>query len=657
MGTSSANPGELDGYVADLGPPIDSVTRARGTFEDALLALRSQLEGRTFDVTVSRAPLARVRTLDETLTTVAQRFRAADSGPGVVTVADDALGVPLAETFSERRIDQLAEEAADEYANLAEDDGDPTTNEELAGYLEVIDAEIAAAGEGLPPLEAFEAEKVRAAELLAAAGPRDVRTALEMIQGDIEDGGVAQERGEAILADLGVFTSLGLEDDPIRAQEWMATLQEEWDWDSYHGDDHERGELLALLATQVDTRTRTLGELVFWRIFEDPLPTEGNELLEAVAGDSSAFTVMFEGFADSARLANAIVDRGITMVDPDDPNPDTLGQRWLDLIDAQYEGFENGGDGTGDDSEDDRYQRALAGLLAAATDESLLPEERTATALGLLQFLEDASYSDDRWTNFSAPVIETIGLTIDPLLDAWLAGTSNQLRVPGDPPIDLPPEAFDLLQRTLDRIAQSPEASQGLMTVLTDFTQDQIRAAVAAGNDRLLSDMAGILHAVVGGGAGSRYDALVSSVEGGGAEAGVTAFAVELLSLVKFANIGTLAKAGYRGLTAYYGSDVPSGGGLVPGFYTGFIRSELLLAHLDAGTIDDPALAAALEDVATEGGYPAIDDLLLHPEDLADRGVSAATIAELEDLEEVIEEQKQRIQPETLAAIDEIFSQ
>lgn len=658
MVTSSADPGQLDAYLADLQGPADGVARATGDLEDALTALRAQVRSGYrggFPTTVPSGHLTRVRDLDATVATVAQRFRAADSSPGVVTVDDSVLGAPLTPVISPERRAELAEEAADEYANLAEDDDDPTTAAELAGYLAVIRAEIEAAGEGLPPDEAFEAQKDRAEELLHHAGPRDLRVALEMIGDGVEAGGADQEQAEATLADLGLFTSLGLDDDPTRAQRWIAVLEEEWDWDGSHGDDTERGELLALLATQVDTRTRTFGEEIFWRVFEDPWhPDLDNDILEAVAGDSSVFTVLFGGLADSPRLANAIVDRGILLAD----EGGYLGQRWVALLDARYDGFENGGDGRGDDSDDARYQQALADLLTAATHEDLPLEDSVPTALALLDYADRYAGNDEHYVRFSAPVREAFGRTIGPLLDAWLAGDAGSLAVPGDPPIPLPPEAFDQLQDALDRIARDPDASAGLLVELTDFTRDEIHAAVAAGDDEPFSELGVILLAVIGGSSSTRYHDLIGSVEGGGAQAGFEAVAVELLSLVKFANLGTLAKAGYRGLRAYYGSDVPGGGNQLPPFFTSFVRSELLLAHLDAGTIPpDPALEAAIEAAAEQGGYPALEDLLLNPDDLARQGVSAETIAALDELEDRIEDEKQRISPELVQALDDIFSQ
>ncbi|HMJ79048.1 MAG TPA: hypothetical protein VK507_23890 [Iamia sp.] len=641
MGTVSADPGRLDAFVTESGDRVDAVTRASGTLQDALDALNAALpSGYGISAAVPTAPLSRVRTLDGGLSEVARRFRVADSGAGVVTVDEGALGQPLPVAYTPEQRQRLAEEAADEYANLAEDDGDPTTRAELAGYLDLIRGEIDAAGEGLSPAEAFEARKRRAAELLAAAGPRDLRAALELIGDDIEDGGTRQERGESTLEDLGIFTSLGLEDDPIRAQEWIDTLEEEWDWDGYHGEDTERGQLLALLATQVDTDTRAFGEVIFWRIFDDPWHPDGdNDLLEAVAGDTSVFTVLFDGLSDSPRLANAIVDRGIGLTASGD---DQRAATWDALLDARYDGFENSGSGTGDDSDDARYQNALGDLLTAATSERLLPEERVATALGLLEYLEDHAGNDDHYVRFSGPVREALGRTIDPLLDAWIAGDRTTLAVPGDPPIDLPPEAMDLLQRALDRIAHDTDAARGFTWALTDFVEAQIHAAVQGGGDGDLSQLGIVLQEVVGETSGSRYDALRDVVEGGGATSALESLFSSALGAAPV--VGTAAAAVYGALKAYYGN--PTGGGdeILPVNFTSFVRTELLLAHIEAGDAGlSPAAQRRLEQAAADGGPTAVEDLLLSDPDFA-------------AVERLIEAEKQRIDPELVEALDGIFA-
>ncbi|HEX7135233.1 MAG TPA: hypothetical protein VF228_21850 [Iamia sp.] len=641
MGTVSADPGQLDAFVTESGERCDAVTRASGTLQDALDALNAALpSGYGVGTGVPTAPLTRVRTLDGGPSEIARRFRTADSGDGVVTVDEGALGQPLPIAYTPEQRQRLAEEAADEYANLAEDDGDPTTRAELAGYLDLIRAEIDAAGEGLSGVEAFEARKRRAAALLAAAGPRDLRTALELIGDDVRDGGTNQERGEGSLEDLGIFTSLGLEDDPIRAQEWIATLEEEWDWDGYHGEDTERGELLALLATQVDTDSRVLGEEIFWRIFDDPWhPDHPNELLEAVGGDPSVFTVLFSGIADSARLSNAIVDRGIGL---DAAGDDQRAAQWDALLDARYDGFENRGDGRGDDSADARYQDALGDLLTAATSERLLPEERVATALGLLQYLEDHAGNDDHYVRFSGPVREALGRTIDPLLDAWIAGDRTTLAVPGEPPIDLPPESMELLQRTLDRIAQDPDAARGLTWALTDFVEAQVHAAVRDGGDGDLSQLGIVLQELIGETSGSRYDALREVVEGGGAQSAIESLFTSALGEAPI--VGSAASAVYGALKAYYGN--PTGGGdeILPVNFTSFVRTELLLAHIEAGDAGlGPAAQRRLEQAAAEGGPTAVEDLLLSDPDFA-------------AIERVIEEEKQRIDPELVEALDGIFA-
>lgn len=641
MGSVSADPAKLDAFVTASSERADAVGRARGTLQDALDVLDAALpSGFKVGATVPTAPLARVRSLDGGLSEIARRFRLADSGGGVLTVDEGALGAPLPIAYSPAEIERLAEEAADEYANLAEDDGDPTTRAELAGYLDVIRSEIDAAAEGLDGIEAFEARKQRAAELLAPAGPRDLAAALELIGDDIRDGGERQARGEGSLEDLGIFTSLGLEDDPIRAQEWIATLQEEWDWDGYHGEDTERGELLALLATQVDTDSRVLGEEIFWRIFDDPWhPDHPNELLEAVGGDPSVFTVLFAGIADSARLSNAIVDRGIGFEASGD---DQRAATWDALLDARYDGFENRGDGRGDDSADARYQEALGALLTAATSERLLPEERVSTALGLLEYLEDHAGNDDRYVRFSGPVREALGRTIDPLLDAWIAGNASQLAVPGDPPIDLPPEAMDLLQRALDRIAHDPDAARGLTAVLTDFTEEQIHAAVTEGGDGDLSQLAIVLHAVIGGTSGSRYDALRETVEGGGAGAALESLFGSALGSAPY--VGPAASALYDALKAYHGDETGGGDEILPPDFRAFVRTELLLAHIEAGDVElTPAMQDALEAAAAEDGITGVEDLLL-----SDPAFAA--------IEEVVEDEKQRIDPELLEALDDIFA-
>ncbi len=640
MGSVSADPAKLDAFVTESSDRCDAVVRATGTLEDALAALNAELPG-GYGVggTVPTAPITRVRALDGGLSEVARRFRAADSGSGVLTVDEGALGQPLPVAYAPEERERLAQAAADELAGLDDAEDDPTTRAELAGYLDVLRAEIDAAGEGLSPAEAFEARKQRAAELLAAAGPRDLRAALELIGDDIGDGGANQERGEGSLDDLGIVTSLGLEDDPARAQAWIDTLAEEWDWDAYHGDDTERGELLALLATQVDTDSRALGEAIFWRIFEDPWNPDGNDLLDAVTGDTSPFTVLFEGIADSQRLANAIVDRGITLGDGDDQ---LLAQRWDALLDARWDGFENGGDGTGDDSEDDRYQDALGALLTAATGERLLPEERTATALGLLQYLEDHAGNDDRYVRFSAPVREALGRTIDPLLDAWIAGDRTTLAVPGDPPIDLPPESMELLQRALDRIANDPDAARGLTASLTDFVEEQIHAAVRDGGAGDLSQLGIVLQELIGETSGSRYDALRDAVEGGGAEAALESLFTSALGQAPVA--GPIATGIYDALKAYYGQDTGGGDEILPVNFTSFVRTELLLAHIEAGDAGlDRAALDRLEQAAADGGPTAVEDLLLSDPAFA-------------EVEAVIEDEVQRVNPELVQALDGIFA-
>jgi hypothetical protein len=178
--------------------------------------------------------------------------------------------------------------------------------------------------------------------------------------------------------------------------------------------------------------------------------------------------------------------------------------------------------------------------------------------------------------------------------------------------------------------------------VLGDFTEEQIDAAVNGGGDGDLSQLAIVLNAVVGGTSGSRYDALRETVEGGGGMAALESLFGSALGSAPY--VGPAASALYDALKAYHGEETGGGDEVLPNSFRALVRTQLLLAHIEAGDVTlTPQMQRALEAAAAEDGVVGVEDLLL-------------TDDAFTDIERVIEAEKQRIDPELIETLDGIFA-
>ncbi len=89
-----------------------------------------------------------------------------------------------------------------------------------------------------------------------------------------------------------------------------------------------------------------------------------------------------------------------------------------------------------------------------------------------------------------------------------------------------------------------------------------------------------------------------------------------------------------------------TGGGdeVLPNNFRALVRTQLLLAHIEAGDVTlTPQMQRRLEAAAAEDGVVGVEDLLLTDDDFT-------------DIEEVIEAEKQRIAPELIETLDGIFA-
>ncbi|CAN5767166.1 hypothetical protein BH24ACT4_BH24ACT4_18840 [soil metagenome] len=154
----------MTAYTADLAAPTDTVTRTIGRVEDALDALHAALpEGYArSDRRLPRGPVRRARTLDETVTEVGDRFRAAGSGGGVLTVDDAALGPDLAVLYGAAARSRLAGDVLD---------SDPSPEEVVLWWASLSEADRTELLEeshddlgnldGLPPAVRYDANRRR----------------------------------------------------------------------------------------------------------------------------------------------------------------------------------------------------------------------------------------------------------------------------------------------------------------------------------------------------------------------------------------------------------------------------------------------------------------------------------------------------------------
>lgn len=221
MPTASARPAALEAYPADLAEPTDAVTRAVGRLEDALDALHFALPDgyRLGDRRLPSGPVRRARVLDEGVAVVGARFRAADSGGGVLTVDEAALGPGLAVVYDAGDRSRLAgdvldcdpdpDEVAEWWASLSEADRTRLL-EERAEDLGTLD--------GLPPEIRYDANR----RCIEAEIDRS-RAEVEDLENEIDDRG-GWDRFEDWLGDI----NPGSESDTERLawlQDRLATLE------------------------------------------------------------------------------------------------------------------------------------------------------------------------------------------------------------------------------------------------------------------------------------------------------------------------------------------------------------------------------------------------------------------------------------------------
>ncbi len=185
MPTASARPSRMTAYTAELSEPTDAVTRAIGRVEDALDALHAALpDGYALsDRRLPRGPVRRARALDETVTEVGDRFRAADAGGGVLTADEAALGPDLAVLYGAAARSRLAGDVLD---------SDPGPDEVVLWWASLSDAD---RGElldqrhddlgnldGLPPDVRYEANRRR----ITAEIERS-QAEVDELQGEVDD--------------------------------------------------------------------------------------------------------------------------------------------------------------------------------------------------------------------------------------------------------------------------------------------------------------------------------------------------------------------------------------------------------------------------------------------------------------------------------------
>lgn len=454
MYTSSAEPARLESYGTAMQPIADDIATAATKLDTALEGFRTGAGDFAPSTSTASSWSAPLRTLHDELaylgawtTRVGGWFRdAADDpdGDGVYGTDDElalALGSPIL-AVERRRV-------AAELASLHE--------RARRGDLDLGPNEVAALVERARTLVDAAADPQAEAQLLTAAmGPGDVVTALTVLESVDLDDPSSLATSIAAMRDLGRVVSLGLEDQPARAERWadeIVTLKLDagpiWGTGA-------ATESIAVMGSGNAAGTSVLTGALFGQLITRTGRTPRGGIVDRAYGVTdpaapilaTAATVDDGGLHPQARLAHDVVRRSL------DAGHDTMADVFDDDDGAQpLDPVAHG-----------EYQTRLGEVLAASVDYTLPAEARRRLADDLATYY----VTDQRLLpqDFSAPVTRGFGAATQPLLEAWTGSTAGAITLTEASG----PAPDDVLWDAARALAGEPGGSAGLNAAIEGTT-------------------------------------------------------------------------------------------------------------------------------------------------------------------------------------------
>ncbi len=453
MDTSSAEPARLESYGTAMQPIADDIATAATKLDTALEGFRTGAGDFAPSTSTASSWSAPLRTLHDELaylgawtTRIGGWFRdAADDpdGNGVYGTDDEltfALGSPIL-AVERRRV-------AAELASLRE--------RARRGDLDLGPDEVAALVERARTLLDAAADPQAEAQLLTAAmGPGDVVTALTVLESVDLDDLSSLATSIAAMRDLGRVVSLGLEDQPERAERWADEIVTQklvagpiWGTGA-------ATESIAVMGSGNAAGTSVLTGAIFGQLITRTGPTPRGGIVDRAYGvtDPAApilatAAAIDDGLHPQARLAHDVVRRTL------DAGHDTVG----DVFD------DNDGAQPLDPVVHDEYQTQLGAVLAASVDYTLPPEARRRLAYDLATYY----VTDQRLLggDFSAPVTRGFGAATQPLLETWNGSTAGAITLTEASG----PAPDDVLWDAARALAGEPGGSAGLNAAIEGTT-------------------------------------------------------------------------------------------------------------------------------------------------------------------------------------------
>lgn len=607
MYTSSAEPFRLSLFGLGVQPVADDVGTGATSVETALSAFISGA-GDFAPATSAIDWAAPLRTLRDEIAhlgswtaRVGSWFREAGAdtdGDGVFGTDDEGpssavLGSPV---LAEERL-RLAAALATLHERAHS--GEPgLTQTELAMLMGQVRAVVSASGD--PRAEA---------ELLTATmGSGDVVAALLLLEPGAHDAPSTVDVSVAALRDLGYLLSLGLEDQPERAERWADEILTEKVASGPAWDIGSSVESVAVMASGNAAGTSMVAGALYSQLISRTGSTPHGGLVHRLYGVTApgapilvtAATVDAQGSRHQAPLAHEVVSRTLE-------------------AGAVRQVFDrDAGAGVLEPEAGRRYQAQLGEVLAASVDMSIDRIDRQTLAYELTDAFVSARSLPLVGDAFSADVTRGFASATQPLLESWTGAAGGSIE--GGWSHGLVPD--DLLWEAVARLAEAPGGVAGLQDAVEGMTTVRLGELAAperaaSGGDLGPYDGADLVELgetyrrLVYEVGNERFNSLVAAAEQGVAPQDASLSV--LYGVIGEAPGGSTLAGVIEGLRGFAGdgAQVTGGGSPIEGLELRLTR-DLILQNLaaDPGLGADPDLGAVLEQVSVRQGEAGLHDLV-----------------------------------------------
>jgi hypothetical protein len=662
--TSSAEPDRLAAYETTVAPVDEALALSTVRFATGIGAFFAGAGSFAPPGSAEEwaAPLLSVRAessyLATWVTAVGEAFRQAGADPdgdGIYgDVPDDALAPMVGRPVLSEQRAYLAEQLSTLYERAAAGQLDLTSSEMarlLAMARDLVDSS---------PDPQAEAEL-----LIAAVGPRDVDTAVRLLGSGAGDATDLHHPAVAGLLDLGNVISLGLENQPSRADRWADELVTPRT--ILGGLSGEQAEAFGVMGAGNAPGTSSFGTALFGALVNSAGRTPLGSLVHRLDGTTDPLAPMMTAAAarrPDGTFAQAPLAHGMVraMLDADDGA-------------SLVRGF--GGDVP------ERYGGVRRDVLAAAVDTSLPAEQRARLSHDLAGHYVEACESeaaamlDGRF--YSPAVTEGFAVAMQPLLEGWQERPAGSIVVGAEALADAgtggaagdagPAGTLELddgvLWSAVGHLGEAPGGAEGLSTALAGATTARLAAGYAATAELSgagfqspdpidgdhLDQLGAVYRRVVSAVGNARFRSVVDAVEsdGGGLEAAAASVAYGIAGEVP----GGSTAAGVTealSILAADGTETTGGGSALRGLASSLSRDLVafnLMARPDLAT---DGLVAALREARASGDESALYRLVHDSSAVLSTGGGAALL----ELQQLVDQQEERIALDLAVGLDEM---